>query len=702
MSTKTTFKRIALVAVASLGFGVLTSVAPANAMTSFTISRDSASSGVVKCSQSLTSNASVTITAGGGACLSDALTPAGTGVWAPGDTGYFGAIASNAGTPFRVATLAAASPAQAVVPLAFYTGTRAATTVASGIVANTITGMTTTVGSNGLLLLTLNAAITGTAAVARMTIGGTVIGASDVTGVATDTRLVVPFTAPITAGTYSASVQVSRGGSYTGTGADTFTQSFTLTVAAASDLDLGLSTAFMTTPTAGGVDASSTTNAAARTAVSTAGTHVAQVKVTLLRANGTADARAHRIDATVSGVGYVVVNTTADTDPNSTARASNDSSANNIRYVHIEADGNAGTGTVTVTVTHVDTGVRSTLGTFNYTTFGAVAALAISSTLGSIGLAGGDSTGQAVATRTVTDNAKGLLDDTTTRPAFIVAATDSAGRPANAASAPTIVSSASTVVASGTCVLDNGTNAGARSSVNGVGFYNCAFVTAATSKSGDKATLTIRIVDPADATKFITTTFDVTVGGTVATETIALDKATYAPGEAMVVTRTAVDSAGNPVADGVASPAVSFTKAIGGTAPTAGFYRLGASASATSVATSGLFAPVVAGAFTARATSGNAAATALTTTATVVDEEATAGVAAAADAAAEATDAANAATDAANAAAEAADAATAAAQDAADAVAALSTSVTAMVDSLRKQITSLTNLVIKIQRKVRA
>jgi len=74
----------------------------------------------------------------------------------------------------------------------------------------------------------------------------------------------------------------------------------------------------------------------------------------------------------------------------------------------------------------------------------------------------------------------------------------------------------------------------------------------------------------------------------------------------------------------------------------------------------------------------------------------------AADAAAEATDAANAATDAANAAAEAADAATAAAQDAADAVAALSTQVTELVSALRKQITSLTNLVIKIQKKVRA
>ena len=72
------------------------------------------------------------------------------------------------------------------------------------------------------------------------------------------------------------------------------------------------------------------------------------------------------------------------------------------------------------------------------------------------------------------------------------------------------------------------------------------------------------------------------------------------------------------------------------------------------------------------------------------------------DAAAEATDAATAATDAANAAAEAADAATAAAQDAADAVAALSVSVSAMVSDLKKQITALTNLVIKIQKKVKA
>ena len=83
-------------------------------------------------------------------------------------------------------------------------------------------------------------------------------------------------------------------------------------------------------------------------------------------------------------------------------------------------------------------------------------------------------------------------------------------------------------------------------------------------------------------------------------------------------------------------------------------------------------------------------------------EAAVAASEAAQEAAAEATDAANAATDAANASAEAADAATAAAQDAADAVAALSTQVSEMISALKKQITALTNLVIKIQKKVKA
>ena len=95
--------------------------------------------------------------------------------------------------------------------------------------------------------------------------------------------------------------------------------------------------------------------------------------------------------------------------------------------------------------------------------------------------------------------------------------------------------------------------------------------------------------------------------------------------------------------------------------------------------------------------------------ATVADTSAADNASAATDAASEATDAANAATDAANAAAEAADAATAAAQDASDAVAALSVQVASLIADLKAQIsaqaaaiTALTNLIIKIQKKVKA
>ena len=139
--------------------------------------------------------------------------------------------------------------------------------------------------------------------------------------------------------------------------------------------------------------------------------------------------------------------------------------------------------------------------------------------------------------------------------------------------------------------------------------------------------------------------------------------------------------AGVKFKDGVATDSVQAP--FGATTISADFYAAGFG-----VATSG-------GTYFATA----AAANTITTIKTAVSNS---GAAAAADAAAEATDAANAATDAANAAAEAADAATAAAQDAADAVAALSAQVAEMMSALKKQITSLTNLIIKIQKKVKA
>jgi len=243
---------------------------------------------------------------------------------------------------------------------------------------------------------------------------------------------------------------------------------------------------------------------------------------------------------------------------------------------------------------------------------------------------------------------------------------------------------------------------------------------------------------------------EVRVGSTTADKvTLAFDKSSYLPGEQAKITVTVTDSKGNAVPRGIYSL---FNSALGSSlplttgstpgtvvsaascadaygVPTASGVTCSAGSTQTSpvlsagqvwisgstgVATFTVNMPSISGAVTVSGTvstylgsglSANAG-TAISATATV---EVNAGTQlaidtaqAATDAAAEATDAANAATDAANAAAEAADAATAAAQDAADAVAALSAQMATLIAGLKAQMTALTNLVIKIQKKVKA
>jgi hypothetical protein len=257
--------------------------------------------------------------------------------------------------------------------------------------------------------------------------------------------------------------------------------------------------------------------------------------------------------------------------------------------------------------------------------------------------------------------------------------------------------------------------------------------------------------DSADVYAWVAGTYTVsaTVGGVAATGTITFaqtakgeERAISVKAEGPVVTATVVDRFGNPVPGvtvyatktGAGYFGTGVTKTSGTTATdgTVEFVIAGGSADVT---VSTIDYAAAAGTFGSGQTSapkgylGNSttaaglallAITAYTAGTAILNEEGVgasfdaAGVSSASvavvntsasdatDAAAEATDAANAATDAANAAAEAADAATAAAQDAADAVAALSTQVSEMVNALKKQITALTNLVIKIQKKVKA
>jgi hypothetical protein len=201
--------------------------------------------------------------------------------------------------------------------------------------------------------------------------------------------------------------------------------------------------------------------------------------------------------------------------------------------------------------------------------------------------------------------------------------------------------------------------------------------------------------------------------GTPASVKLAFDKATYAPFEKAIITVTPLDAAGKTmgtkaITNLFATGGISSNVAFGSSSDTLTGVTLTTSEdnSSTAPRTAGAFTYIVympaQGTVTISATGGTGLAAAgqvaVTATADVVNSS----VDAATDAANEATDAANAATDAALAAADAADAATAAAQDASDAVAALSATVAKLVASLKAQITSLTNLVIKIQKKVKA
>jgi hypothetical protein len=210
-------------------------------------------------------------------------------------------------------------------------------------------------------------------------------------------------------------------------------------------------------------------------------------------------------------------------------------------------------------------------------------------------------------------------------------------------------------------------------------------------------TSVITIADSAGTATSVTYTVTVAPAASVTLPTLTFDKAEYMPGELMTITVGAAAADNASFAAFTAAPASSLALVT-----VKNPFTSGAVALVSGKATWTAYAPITPGPITVTATSstGSAATAAtVTATATVISD----GIAqAAVDAAAEAIDAANAATDAANAAAEAADAATAAAQDAADAVAALSVSVAAMIDSLKKQITALTNLVIKIQKKVKA
>ena len=612
MSTKTTFKRVALVAVAALGLGVL-SVAPSSA----TI-----------LTQSLTL-ASATTTG----TVNDTNTATLT-------ESFYSDSAMDSVTVTGVIT--SANAALATVKLAVVAASDSATNTTSAV---------DVVGNNTASLRLSSVA-------AAKTVSATI------------TAYLVN---PQAAGTYTVTFYVQRSAAGAALGAaDTSVVTWSTVVAAKDTKPAANSTVTVrddqssVTSTPFGGTAEGTDSAVVASASSTRTTADATVWIRQKNAAGTAD---ESITAVISGNAFISATAARST---TTALTLKNNSVGTAIYVY--SNGTAGTATLTMSSPSYSFGTK----TFTFSGLATKLAIAADPKPLTIGRTTGGYSNAAM---------------------FDVAVTDASGNPVSGllASSFTVTSSNALAVASATASADDSD-----------GLYPINFVTSSGATSGAKSTLTISINDPADTTgaKKLTTTQEVTLGGAVNKVTITTDKASYSPGEQMIVTVTAVDSSGNPVADGRSVPTLSSNKAITGLSSVATTFA-GGKADSIARDTAGVvtstyrvFAPASGGEFSIYADYADAAAVTqrASGTATVAD----AATDAATDAANEATDAANAATDAALAAADAADAATAAAQDASDAVAALSASVGKLLANIKSQLSSLSKLIIKIQKKVRA
>jgi hypothetical protein len=604
MSTKTTFKRIALVAVAALGLGML-SVAPSTAAPqadSFT-SATTSSTGVVNVAQTLNTTLSF---------ISDTPTAAMT-------------IAST------VLTAPATAGALTVTGAVTASTTNTNTSYSSGLtVTSTAAGRTT-----AAVTLSFTPDMVGTYTIKLQSAGGTNNQSITWTVVATDVAGV--------SATYSTVAMAA-------TGTCAFTDGNWTSNCTGSDYPGVYSTA---------TDTVTATATMANTTTKVAGALIASFK--LRQSNGASNTMATTVPWTVaitSGpgniqMGYIGRLVTAKSVTEGTTTSGNDGytpfSQNPYSHAYFVSDGTTGKTVITFTAGGVLVATRT------IDVYGPVASLTAT---------------QAKTSYPIGASAAGIS----------VVAKDANG---------TVVPSTSIAAASATTTVATINTPISTSNVGAAAAFDVTGVAAGTS-----------VVTFTAGT--ITTTSTVTVGSTQSATlpTLTFDKAEYVAGELMTITigAAAADNASFVAFTALPTSSVSLVTT---TNPFSGG-NTGTVALVGGKATWKAYAPNLPGPIVITATSGSgssATAATVTATATVVSD----GVAqAAVDAAAEAIDAANAATDAANAAAEAADAATAAAQDAADAVAALSVSVAAMIDALKKQITSLTNLVIKIQKKVKA
>jgi hypothetical protein len=424
------------------------------------------------------------------------------------------------------------------------------------------------------------------------------------------------------------------------------------------------------------------------------------------------------ITASISGVGALAAGTGATVARTSAVQSiamvvyNNDySSASTaaLETISVYSNGTAGTGTVTFYNGAVSLGSVSV----TFTGDPASAAISLSDTTVAVGQS-------SVVIRGYAKDSAGTLYSNTTKSLYVYASDTKVVTGALSTDSAQFTQRAAGLAGAATACSYDAT----------LGYFNCALTIADTGT----ATITLRDSWTVAASSFVSNEVVLTALGVVAKSyTVAFDKATYAPGERAIVTITGLDAAGRAVSNGASGAGLTVTVLDTpdlGTSPKAGTNAAGDVTSGTfkgyvtdmgvetGVETRVVTMPTFGGDVTFEVTYTPVLSTTPVTakaTAKVVNPQdalianAQAAADAATDAANEAIDAANAATDAANIAAEAADAATVAAEearDAADAATAaveeLATQVATLMAALSAQVKTLANTVAKIAKKVKA
>jgi hypothetical protein len=544
MSTKTNFKRVALVAVASLGLGVLTSVAPANAVSDNGVSVFSIGSAASNTGSAASSFTKASNLQTGFVTVTSALPAAAGGVYSL-TTGYAatGIVLAGAQLPFLVSTTSSATSGNAL------------SVVVTGGTLSSV-AMDSVVDDGGVITDQHVLSVNGSRTTATVVQNGT-----------TRAALAGIFTVSAAAGS-TATIAA-----YEGTGIDD-------TSTATAGTLLGIWTLTVATASASGAYNAANSSVYTQPAIALGGTSsTVQAYDSTSRLNNgqvgiiwvnTKDAYlgtvtgALAVTATNSSTVVASNNSVGASDSYSgTTSFSTVASFDGDGYVVVKqpTSGVAGSTTVTITLDGEVIGTK----TINWN--GDVASIAVVK-----------ASSASIFKNGAADSVAG-----TDAQAIVYVAKDAAGNAVSLTAAPTISSATGALVGATLSTTAGTTYALLQTASLGYGYGTLLVPSSSLHGAGSYK---LKVLNSA-GTAIYSDAQNVTVSqSSLDSFSASWDKTTYAPGEIAVLTVTGKDSKGNLIADGYAASGLSLT--VAGSA-TAGFTSVGTACSASSTFSGGSF-----------------------------------------------------------------------------------------------------------------